>query len=151
MKKKFKDTAIGSKIIDLIPNAKELIGDALPDKGLLGMVGNLIAGSSLSSEKRAELKSQLEAFIYADLADARANETLRDTSENAGWLSKNIHELMVLIMTTVYLIVVYLGIQMFTAGVITLDQLGLLLAVTGLKDIIIMIFAYLYGRSQPQK
>lgn len=81
MKKPFRETALGKKIIATVPKAKEVIGDLLPSSGLLGIVKNLISDSSISpEEKRLLVKeaNELEIEIFrleqADKASARTRE-----------------------------------------------------------------------------
>lgn len=103
-----------------------------------------------------ELKKEemaLESFrIEAqDAQNARDNETARDTSEHAGWLSKNIHEIIALAFVFGWFAVLGWTINLFIKDVITVNQLVLILAATGLKDMVLLILGYLYGRTRPQK
>ena len=41
-KKKFKDTKVGKFLTDKVPSIVQLIGDVLPDSGVLGVVKGLI-------------------------------------------------------------------------------------------------------------
>lgn len=55
-KKKFKETKLGALLLQRIPKAAGIVGDLLPDKGVLGIVKNIIQGSpDLSAEERSEL------------------------------------------------------------------------------------------------
>jgi len=42
-KKKFKETKVGKFINDKAPKILDAVGDVLPDKGVLGVVKNLIS------------------------------------------------------------------------------------------------------------
>ena len=55
-KKPFKETAVGQFLLDKIPG---IVGDVLPDKGVLGIVKNLIDGDdSISDEEKSKLTSK---------------------------------------------------------------------------------------------
>lgn len=63
-KKKFKDTKVGKFLTQKAPKIIEAVGDALPDKGVLGVVKNLISSSDeLSPEdKKIALDHMKEVF-----------------------------------------------------------------------------------------
>ena len=63
-KKPFKETAVGKFLLDKIPG---FVGDVLPDKGVHGIVKNLIDGDdSMTAEQKAELKKELYELEVAD-------------------------------------------------------------------------------------
>ena len=71
-KKKFAETAVGKFLLDKLPN---LAGDILPDKGVLGIVKNLIdSDDSLSPEQRESLLKDLYELEIADRDSARKRE-----------------------------------------------------------------------------
>ena len=71
-KKKFAETAVGKFLLQKLPN---LAGDILPDKGVLGIVKNLIdSDDSLSSEERETLLKDLYELEIADRDSARKRE-----------------------------------------------------------------------------
>lgn len=62
-KKKFRDTKLGKFLLEKVPKAAGVIGDLLPDKGLLGVVKNIIDGEpSLAAEDRLQLQQMLQDF-----------------------------------------------------------------------------------------
>ncbi len=66
-KKKFKDTKVGQFILKKIPG---FVGDILPEKGVLGVVKNLIDNEpSISPEQKKELKDELIEFYKLEVAD----------------------------------------------------------------------------------
>ena len=66
-KKKFKDTKVGQFILKKIPG---FVGDILPEKGVLGVVRNLIDNEpSISPEQKKELKDELIEFYKLEVAD----------------------------------------------------------------------------------
>jgi len=71
-KKKFAETAVGKFLLEKLPN---LAGDILPDKGVLGIVKNLIdSDDSLSPEQRESLLKDLYELEIADRDSARKRE-----------------------------------------------------------------------------
>ena len=59
-KKKFKDTKVGGWLSENAPKVLDAVGDALPDKGVLGVVKNLIDNEpDLSAEQRMEFERLL--------------------------------------------------------------------------------------------
>lgn len=138
-KKKFKDTKFGKILISAIPSAGNLIGDLLPDAGVLGMAKKLITGSGKSEEEKQALLThhrELEKEYLKDVQNARDNETARDIDPNSSWLSKNIHELIALSIISVWIFTWFFKPQ------ITYSE------ITG---VVTLILGYLYGRTQPQK
>ena len=137
-KKKFKDTKFGKGLLSVIPSAAGIVGDLLPDAGVLGMVKNLITKSDISSEdKRALLRdhAELEAQYLKDVQSARDNETARDIDPNSSWLSKNVHELIALTIISVWIVTWFYKPQISYAEI------------TG---VVTLILGYLYGRTKPQ-
>ena len=66
-KKKFKDTKVGQFILKKIPG---FIGEVLPEKGVLGIVKNIIDNEpSISSEQKKELNDELIEFYKLEVAD----------------------------------------------------------------------------------
>jgi hypothetical protein len=79
--KKLKDTKLGQWLKDKAPQVLDVVGDILPDKGVLGMVKNLIDKGDLPPEIRAELETkwmEFEKEIFEleiqDRASARSRE-----------------------------------------------------------------------------
>lgn len=62
MKKPFKETGLGKLLTEKLPDAAKFVGDALPDKGVLGIVKNLISISSISPEDKALLMQEANNF-----------------------------------------------------------------------------------------
>lgn len=66
-KKKFKDTAVGKFILDKVP---DFVSGALPDKGVLGIVKNLIdSDPQMSAEQKAQLHNELKEMYELEVAD----------------------------------------------------------------------------------
>lgn len=62
-KKKFKDTKVGQWLNEKVPKALDKIGDVLPDKGLLGIVKNIVdTDPDVSPELRKEFAAMMMDF-----------------------------------------------------------------------------------------
>ena len=65
--KKFKDTAVGKFILGKVPN---FASSVLPDKGVLGIVKNLIdTEPELTAEEKAQLHNELVELYELEVAD----------------------------------------------------------------------------------
>jgi hypothetical protein len=59
-KKKFSETKIGAFLKDKAPKVLEIVGDVLPDKGVLGIVKNLIdKDPDIPAEQKVEFEKML--------------------------------------------------------------------------------------------
>ena len=66
-KKKFKDTKVGQFLLSKVPG---FAASALPDKGVLGVVKNLIDGEpDLSAEEKAQMHEELVELYKLEVAD----------------------------------------------------------------------------------
>lgn len=75
-KKKFKDTKVGKFLGEKAPKILNAVGDVLPDKGVLGVVKNLISSSD-------ELSDEDKAIAFDHLKEAFALEIQdRDSARN---------------------------------------------------------------------
>jgi hypothetical protein len=76
--KKFKDTKVGGWLSDKAPKILNVVGDALPEKGVLGIVKNLIdKDEDLTPEDKATAHQQLKELYELEVADrdsARSRE-----------------------------------------------------------------------------
>ena len=66
-KKPFKDTKVGQFLLKKLPG---IVGDALPDKGVLGILKNIIdSDPDVSSEEKAQLHNELASIYELEVAD----------------------------------------------------------------------------------
>jgi|TARA_B110000238_G_C15933854_1_gene355956 hypothetical protein len=69
-KKKFRDTKLGSWLKDKSPKILEVAGDLLPDAGVLGVIGRLIATDPIMTpEEKTEAYSQMKELYELEVAD----------------------------------------------------------------------------------
>lgn len=75
-KKKFRDTKVGKFLTQKAPKILDTVGDVLPDRGVLGIVKNLISSSDeLSPEDRAKALEDLKELYELEIKD-------RDSARN---------------------------------------------------------------------
>lgn len=75
-KKRFKDTKVGGWLSDKAPKILDVVGDALPDSGVLGIVKNLIdKDESLSPEEKKEAYGMMSELFKIEAED-------RDSARN---------------------------------------------------------------------
>lgn len=66
-KKKFSETAVGKFILSKVP---DFVSDVLPDKGVLGIVKNLIdSDPDMSAEQKAQYHRELVELYQLEVAD----------------------------------------------------------------------------------
>jgi hypothetical protein len=98
-KKKFKETGVGKFLLEKIPNAIGSLGDVLPDKGVLGVVKNIIASNRELTEAEREMAYKLLAMDMAEMEAVTARWEADMTSDS--WLSKNVRPLTLIYLTIV--------------------------------------------------
>ena len=135
---KIKDTKIGAYLKDKAPNVLNIVGDLLPDSGALGIIKNIIDATVPDPKDKALILSDIEGMeseYLKDVQNARDNETARDTDPNAGFLSKNIHEIIALAVVGSWIV------SWYCRTIIQPEE------ITG---VVTLILGYLYGRTKPQ-
>ena len=66
-KKKFKETKVGQFLLSKVPG---FVSGSLPDKGVLGVVKNLISNEpDLSAEEKAQMHEELVELYKLEVAD----------------------------------------------------------------------------------
>ena len=71
MKKKFKDTKVGKWLIDKAPEILDVVGDFVPDAGLLGAVGKMIDSSQMTPQEKQYAQSQLTTLYQLEVEDRK--------------------------------------------------------------------------------
>lgn len=154
-KKPFKETKLGSFLKDKAPHVLNIVGDVLPDKGLLGIVKNIISkDEGIPPEVKAEfdkLAADHEKEIFAlevqDRASAREMNAQLNDSEYASWLSKNTASLIALIYTC-FSIVLYI---LILVGHLKANENIAILIVNSVTNIIMLIVGFYYGSSERRR
>jgi hypothetical protein len=150
-KKPFKETKLGKFLAEKAPRVLDVVGDALPEKGVLGIVKNLIDREpDLTAEQRAEALAKVQEFekeFFAleidDRKSARAAEIerLKAGSKN---LTQNV--LSYLGVTAFFAMVGY--ILSHGLGHMTTEESFIIGNLTGLAGAIAKdIYGYYFGSS----
>jgi len=90
MSKKFKDTKLGKFLKDKAPNILNIVGNVLPDKGVLGIVKNLVDSEpSLTPEEKQQIHNQVTELYKLEVQDrdsARKREVEMAKAGGNDWM-----------------------------------------------------------------
>lgn len=135
-KKKFKDTKVGKFLVDKVPSILGIVGDVLPDAGVLGVVKNLIDNDP---QLPAEDKEKAMKLLELDMIEMQEVSKRWDSDmKSDSWLSKNTRPL-----TLVYLTII-------TSLYIILDSLDIAFDIDEswvelLKTLLVTIYVAYFG------
>ena len=118
-KKKFKDTKVGQFLLNKGSKVVDIVGEALPDSGLLGVVKGLIDKDDTLPPQD---KEQALALLKMDEIEMQ-EVTKRWTADMAStsWLSKNVRPITLVFFSVAYIIGWYAGYELDSvAGVLSL-------------------------------
>jgi hypothetical protein len=143
-KKKFKDTKVGQFLSDKAPKILNVVGDVLPNNGVLGVVKNLIDHSDeMSMEDKAIASSYLKEISELEIKD-------RDSARNREIEVSKVHKVDFLFYLTG---VIGLGIFCFIVYAIVYLQIPdsnkeIWMQLIGLAEgVVLSIFGYYFGSS----
>ena len=141
-KKPFKDTTVGKFLLKKIPG---IVGDVLPDKGVLGIVKNLIDGDdSMTAEEKANLKKELYELEVADRDSARKREAEIKKAGGQDWMMFITG--IVGLASFIFMIYAVVYIPSVTHNDLFVHLMGVIEGV-----VVSNIFAYYYGTSSDKK
>ena len=73
VKKPFKESKVGIFLKDKFPKVLDTIGDVLPDKGILGIVKNLVSkDDTQSAEVRAEAMKMIQEYELTEMQEVQS-------------------------------------------------------------------------------
>ena len=109
-KKKFKDTKVGQFLLNKGSKVVDIVGEALPDSGLLGVVKGLIDKDDTLPPQD---KEQALALLKMDEIEMQ-EVTKRWTADMAStsWLSKNVRPITLVFFSVAYIIGWYAGYEL---------------------------------------
>lgn len=111
--KKVRDTKLGSWLKDKAPQVFDLVADALPDAGILGVVKNLIEkDSGLTPEQKLEF-TKLEQAERVSLENNITERWTADVSSKS-WLARNIRP--AIVATLVLFLLVFILMDTLAVG-----------------------------------
>jgi hypothetical protein len=90
-KKKFRDTGLGKFLKQKAPKILDSVGDLLPDKGVLGIVKNLIAKDDILNPVDKETALALLEYDLVELQEVTKRWSSDMSSDS--WLSKNVRQI----------------------------------------------------------
>lgn len=141
-KKPFKETKVGKFLLEKLPG---VVTDVLPDKGVLGIVKNLIdADDSMTDEQKSELKKELYQLEVADRDSARKREAEIKKSGGQDWMMFITG--MVGLLAFVFTIYAVVYVPSVTDNDLFVHLMGMIEGV-----VVSNIFAYYYGTSSDKK
>ena len=142
MGKPFKETKVGKFLLQKLPN---LAGDILPDKGVLGIVKNLIdTDDSLTPEERKTLLKDLYQLEIADRDSARNREVEIKKTGGQDWMM--LVTGLVGLLSFMFMIYAVVYIPSVSENDLFVHLMGMIEGV-----VISNIFAYYYGTSSDKK
>jgi len=141
-KKPFKETAVGKFLLNKVPG---LVGDVLPDKGVLGIVKNLIdTDESIPAEEKETLKRELYEMEIADRDSARQREVQVKKAGGQDWMM--LVTGLVGLASFMFMIYAVVYIPSVSENDLFVHLMGMIEGV-----VISNIFAYYYGTSSDKK
>ena len=141
-KKPFKETAVGKFLLNKLPG---VVTDILPDKGVLGIVKNLIDGDEdMPAEEKQKLKQELYEMEIADRDSARRREVEVKKAGGQDWMMFVTG--LVGLASFVFTIYAVVYVPSVTDNDLFVHLMGMIEGV-----VISNIFAYYYGTSSDKK
>ena len=137
-KKKFRDTKVGSFLLDKAPSILGVVGDVLPDAGVLGIVKGLIEKEP-AAVLPPEDKEKALKLLELDLIEMQEVSKRWDSDmKSDSWLSKNTRPI-----TLIYL-------TLITSLYIILDSLNIAFDIDEswvelLKTLLVTIYVAYFG------
>ena len=96
-KKKFKDTKVGKFLSKAAPGILGTVGDVLPDKGVLGIVKNIISKDETLPPEDKEKAMKLLEMDIAEMSEV-STRWVSDMKSDS-WLSKNTRPMTLIFLT----------------------------------------------------
>jgi hypothetical protein len=115
MKKTFKETKVGEWLIDKAPEILDVVGDFVPDAGLLGAVGKMIESSQMTPQDKEQARAQLTSLYQLEVEDRKSARTLYSSD---GMVQK----ILAIVFTVAYFFLSYVMFQHFINHEINLGE-----------------------------
>lgn len=141
---KLKDTKVGKLLKEKAPQVLALAGNLLPDKGLLGIVKNLVRDDkTLTSEEKTQLHKELVDLYELEVADrdsARKREIEMAKAGASDWMMN---------LTGVIGLMCFVFILYSVVYIPTVSDNDLFVHLMGMIEGVVIgnIFAFYYGTS----
>ena len=114
-KKKFKETKIGKWLIDKAPEILDVVGDFVPDAGLLGAVGKMIDSSQMTPQEKEYAQSQIVSLYELEVEDRKSARFLYSTDST-------VQKILAVVFTVAYFFLSYIMFRYFIEEDISLGE-----------------------------
>jgi hypothetical protein len=104
-KKRFSETKVGKFLLDKGSNLFNVVGDVLPDNGVLGVVKNLIEKDDTIPQQDKDIALEL---IEQDKIEMQEITKRWVADASAGWLQANVRPLTLIFFSVAYVVGWYL-------------------------------------------
>lgn len=104
-KKRFSETKVGKFLLDKGSNLFNVVGDVLPDNGVLGVVKNLIDKDDTMPQQDKDIALEL---IKQDQIEMQEVTKRWVADASAGWLQANVRPLTLIFFSVAYVVGWYL-------------------------------------------
>jgi len=104
-KKRFSETKVGKFLLDKGSNLFNVVGDVLPDNGVLGVVKNLIEKDDTIPQQDKDIALEL---IKQDQIEMQEITKRWVADASAGWLQANVRPLTLIFFSVAYVVGWYL-------------------------------------------
>ena len=141
-RKKLKDTAVGKFLAGAGSNIISSLGDVLPDRGVMGLVKNLI---KKDPELPPEDKEKALALLHQDTVEMQeVSKRWKADMQSDSWLSKNTRPMTLIFLTVAMVLLIFI------------DSTGLDFTVDGgwvdlLKSLLITVYVAYFGSRGAEK
>jgi|TARA_A100001011_G_C13991905_1_gene707611 hypothetical protein len=141
-RKKLKDTAVGKFLAGAGSNIISSLGDVLPDKGVFGLVKNLI---KKDPELPPEDKEKALALLHQDTVEMQeVSKRWQSDMQSDSWLSKNTRPMTLIFLTVAMVLLIFI------------DSTGLNFSVDSgwvdlLKSLLITVYVAYFGSRGAEK
>lgn len=141
-KKKLKDTAVGKFLLGAGTGIIDNLGDALPDKGVMGLVKNLI---KKDPQLPAEDKEKALALLNQDTIEMQEVSKRWDSDmKSDSWMSKNTRPMALIFLTVSMVLLIFI------------DSTGIEFSVDSgwidlLKSLLITVYVAYFGSRGAEK
>ena len=141
-KKKLKDTAVGKFLAGAGSNIIGSLGDVLPDKGVMGLIKNLI---KKDPELPAEDKEKALALLNQDTIEMQeVSKRWSSDMKSDSWMSKNTRPMALIFLTVSMILLIFI------------DSTGIDFEVDGgwvdlLKSLLITVYVAYFGSRGAEK
>ena len=120
-KKKFKDTKLGQFLSKKVPAILGIVGDALPDAGVLGIVKNLLDQEDATVLSPQDKEMALKLLEQDEIEMQEVTKRWTSDMASTSWLSQNVRPLTLVFFSVSYVIGWYLDYPLESvSGVLSL-------------------------------